>query len=277
MCPPRCNRAIDSEQRFNLWYLIVGAGCCLAMDNIVSGVNPMKAGNKHAEAGALSFLYADKKKTVLVMVSVFALLFALHLYHLYVYYADGVHIKFLDFNYEHNLPTFFAALNLIISGYLLIHIARSKAPADYRRAWMVLGFIFFFLALDEWGMIHDGRLKDYREVFTNYDHLWFLWVIPYSILVIVFGVAYLKFFLHLPDKYKWLFALSGGLFVFGALVMEVIGAPRAKHGDREDILYVLYTTIEESLEFIAIILFNFTLIAYIEDYVTNRKNPSSGP
>lgn len=236
----------------------------------------MKADNEQGTTGALSFLYADKRKTIVVMVSAFAVLFSLHLYHLYVYYADGVHIEFLDFNNEHNLPTFFAALNLIISGYLLVHIARAKAPTDYRRAWMVLGFIFFFLALDEWGMVHDGRLKDYRDVFTNYDHLWFLWVIPYSILVIVFGVAYLKFFMHLPDKYKWLFAVSGALFVFGALVMEVIGAPRAKHGGREDPLYVLYTTIEESLEFIAIILFNFTLISYIEDTVTGGQDSSSG-
>ena len=96
-------------------------------------------------------------------------------------------------------------------------------------------------------------------------------MIPYSILVLLFALVYLRFFLALPRKYQWLFALSGGVFVFGALGMEVIGASRAKNLPREDPINIFFTTTEESLEFIGIILFNYTLISYIEDFVPHRK------
>jgi hypothetical protein len=54
--------------------------------------------------------------------------------------------------------------------------------------------------------------------------------------------------------------------------MEVIGATRAKNFAREDPLNLLMTTTEESLEFCGVILFCYTLLSYIEDYVPHRKH-----
>ena len=60
-------------------------------------------------------------------------------------------------------------------------------------------------------------------------------------------------------------------FILGALGFEMIGAPRVKNFGRADYLYAFFTTVEESLEFIGIILFNYSLITYIEEHIKNRK------
>lgn len=216
-------------------------------------------------------LYLKKNRVVAFLSGLFLLLLALHLYHLYLHSAEDTYIRTLDLNKEHNPATLAAALYLLFAGYLLFYISKQAVDLPYRKAWIGLGCIFCFLALDEWGMIHDGILKENRADLDEYDFLYFVWVIPYGLLLLLFGAVYLKFFLQLPRKYQWLFALSGSIFVFGALGMEVIGASRAKNFPREDPMNLALTTIEECLEFIGIILFNYTLLSYIEDYVPHRK------
>jgi len=213
----------------------------------------------------------SKRRAVIFMVTVFVVLLLLHLFHLYLFYTRGVSLKSVNFNEEHNFPSLFATLNLAFSGYLLFYIFIQGKNRPYRKSWFVLCIIFCFLAVDEYGIIHEGLSKPYRQYVDQFDFLYFFWVVPYSMLVILFVVAFLKFFLHLPKKYKWLFSLSGIIFVFGAIGMEIIGAPRAKHFGREDYLYTTYNTIEECMEFIGIILFNYTLMSYIEDFVPHRK------
>jgi hypothetical protein len=205
------------------------------------------------------------------MVTMFVVLLLLHLFHLYLFYTKGVYLKSVSFNKEHNFPTLFATLNLAFAGYLLFYIFKQGESLRYRKSWIILCIIFCFLALDEYSIIHEGFSKPYRGYVDQFDFFYFVWVIPYGILVILFAMAYLKFFMHLPKKYKWLFGLSGFIFVAGSLGMEIIGAPRAKHFGREDNLYTLYNTIEECLEFIGIILFNYGLMSYIEDFVPHRK------
>jgi len=93
----------------------------------------------------------------------------------------------------------------------------------------------------------------------------FQWVTLGIPLLIIFVVSYVCFFLHLPRKYKWLFALSAGLYVGGALGFEMIGAGIEDEHGKENLIYAAIATIEETLELAGVTLLIYTLLEYIAD------------
>lgn len=194
-----------------------------------------------------------------------SILLIAHLFHLYLYYAKGIYIDKIDLNYEKNIPTYFQMLSLLFSSYLIgiIAVFKMKAKDRFFYLWTLLSLIFIFLGLDEGITIHDRLSEPVRKMLKTPDALFFAWVVPYAIFVIVFGISFLKFYLHLPKRFKVLFFLSASIYVFGVLVMEVIGASRTVKYGRADYLYATCTTIEEALEMAGIVIFNYTLLLYI--------------
>ena len=210
-------------------------------------------------------------KVIGLMTALFLVLFVLHIAHLYWLKNTGEYLQFFDFNSEENLPTAFATFNLFFAGCLLFYISTHKTPQEMKWRWFILAVIFFFLAFDEYAMVHDPLSRKLRPYVSDVDLLHFAWVIPYSILLLVFTLAYLRFFFALPRKYMILFGASGFIFVLGAVGFELIGAPRTKNFGRSDIYYTVFTTVEECLEFIGIILFNYALLTYLKEKVTLLK------
>jgi len=207
----------------------------------------------------------NRHRTMLILCGTFMILFVLHLYHFYVLYNTGVHLPFLDFNKEYNIPTAFASLLMVFAGLLLFYIGFNPSTTQYAKHWIALGLVFIFLARDEYFETHDGLSEHFRGMVSEYDFLYFAWVVPYSFLLIVFAIVFYKFFFALPRRFRKLFAASGGLFILGAMGFEMAGAPRTLNYGRFDALYAMYTTIEESLEFIGMLLFNYSLLAYIDE------------
>ncbi len=62
------------------------------------------------------------------------------------------------------------------------------------------------------------------------------------------------------------FAIAGGLFVFAAIGLETAGGNQAiiTHGVR-DLTFMLLVTLEETLEIISILYFQYFLIRYIDE------------
>ena len=208
-----------------------------------------------------------RSKVIGLMSALFLVLFVLHIFHLYWLNSTGEYLQFYDFNSEKNLPTVFATFNLFFAGCLLFYISAHKTPREMKWRWLILAIIFFFLAYDEYAMVHDPLSRKLRPYVSDVDMLHFAWVIPYSILLLVFALGYLRFFFALPRKYMMLFGAAGFIFVLGAVGFELLGAPRTKNFGRADIYYTVFTTIEECLEFIGVILFNYALLAYLEEKV----------
>ncbi len=238
-------------------------------------------GESRLRAGQLFFVNTiwspirdHRHRTMLALVTTFLVLFALHLYHLHVLSSTGVYLESIDFNEEHNFPTAFASMTMLFAGCLLISIGRNPSTEKFAKHWIALGVIFIYLAFDEYCMIHDGLSKHFEGMMGSYDFLHFAWVVPYSVLLLVFAASFFKFFFALPWRFRFLFAASGIIFILGAMGFEMLGAPRSKHFGRTDLLYTTYSTIEESLEFIGILLFNYTLLAYIHERLPSRKQAS---
>ena len=205
-----------------------------------------------------------RRLTVFLAIMASILLIA-HLFHLYLFYAKGIYIDQIDLNFEKNIPTYFQMLNLLFSSCLIgiIAVFKMKAKDRFLYLWALLSLIFLFLGLDEGIMIHDRLSEPVRNILKPPGALYFAWVVPYAILVIVFGISFYKFYLHLPQRFKVLFFLSALIYIFGGLVMEVIGTSRTVKYGRSDYLYATFTTIEETLEMAGIVLFNYTLLLYI--------------
>lgn len=175
---------------------------------------------------------------------------------------------------ENNIPTYFSTLLLlavaIVAG-LTARVVRERELPFYRH-WVGLALIFAYISLDEFASLHERLIVPLREIFDAGGIFYFAWVIPGLVLVGLFLIAYSRFFWHLPVRWKRLFAISGALYVGGALGAELIGGwywERAP--DSFGWVDVLLTTVEEGLEMTGMALFLYTLLEYLRANVAEVR------
>lgn len=198
----------------------------------------------------------SSKKVILTLCIIFCFLFALNVLSLVSIYLHGVILKKIDFNHELNIPTYHATVQLLIAGYLIwwISVKKFLSHDKFKIHWRGLSLIFYFLAADEFLRLHD-KINESTPAG---------WVKYYLVLSLIVGSSYLFFLKELPKKTRNLMILAGGTFVTGAIGFEVVGAYFKSIGyGTLHIYYRFVTTTEESLEFIAIIIFIYTLLDYI--------------
>jgi hypothetical protein len=162
---------------------------------------------------------------------------------------------------EGNLPTWYSSLLLFACGLALHAVAAGarQQSAPFRHRWALLGCIFMFMSLDEAVELHEqlGRLVKLHGV------LYFSWVVPASVIVILLGLAYLPFLVHLPARTRWRFVIAGALYVGGALLLELPLGYWAERAGTENLTYVLIDWVEESLEIFGATLFLSSLFEYL--------------
>ena len=200
-----------------------------------------------------------------VLVTIFLLLLALHLAELRSFLGRGERNDDFDFNLERNWPTAYATFLLGFAAYLLFYVGQWPHTKTFRKQWFALGGIFTFLALDEWYEIHESLARWMAPWTRPYDYLAHGWVLPYAILLVVLIACFARFFLSFASRYRALFALSGALYVGGALALEIVAAPRARHYGYVDREYLILCTFEEALEFTGVLLFTYSLLAFIAE------------
>ncbi len=204
------------------------------------------------------------------MLSLFAIiLIVIHSIILGVYYYVDDPDKFdfvrmFDLDMERNVPTLFSSLLLAIAGFCFYLLSIDPQREKERKYWFGLALVFVFLAFDESAKIHE-QLGDFTENFvdaTGYLH--YPWVISYSILVLVLGIIYLKFFWKMPQKIFWSFMLAAFIFLSGAIGFELLGANESSQHGTTSVMYSLFYTIEESLEMFGVIYLIHILLTLLE-------------
>lgn len=173
-------------------------------------------------------------------------------------------IPLFNLNAEANVPTFFASLLLFLSSALLFVTAAVYKKVDqwFVKYWIFLGLIFAFLTLDEFASIHERLDVPMRTMLGTEGFLHFAWVIPYAVLVLVIGLSFVKFLMRLEKPIAIGFIISGGLFVSGALGMEMLGGKEAFDSGQATLTFILLATVEEVLEMSGVLLFiHFILLA----------------
>ena len=193
--------------------------------------------------------------------------------------------RMVNVDREMNLPTFYSAFMLAFCAWLLGAIASGKqteleqqkilddpddqSPVKYRyfQQWKGLSIIFWLLALDEVFMIHEILIiPDVAEALKLPAFLHSMWVIPGTIVVVIFGIKYWKFWLHLPQKTRYHFILAASLYIGGALLMEMVGSYITVLENQQNPIYAGMAIIEEIMEMMGVIVFMYGLFVYIRDW-----------
>ncbi len=185
---------------------------------------------------------------------------------------------FLLFNMdkEMNIPTLYSVLLLLCCAWLIKLIKKSefirlKSRKTIYKKWNFLQIIFVFLAIDEAFQIHEiFIIKDLKQFLPPL--LSMVWVIPYGIFVLFLIYFFMPLIKSFPKKLKWLSVLAGGIYITGAIGIEVLGNYLVRTGDIKlhGITYGFIVTIEESMEIAGLILFIYALSSYLFSYL-NRK------
>jgi hypothetical protein len=133
-------------------------------------------------------------------------------------------MKRFDLGHEPSIPNWYSSLALLAASVLLAVIAKAekivRSPESWY--WAALSGVFFFLAVDEAVQIHEMAGSPVREFLNTGGALFFAWVIPYSVLVLLVGMFFLRFLIRLDSRTRRLFLLSAVLFVSGAIGIELI-------------------------------------------------------
>ena len=75
------------------------------------------------------------------------------------------------------------------------------------------------------------------------------------------AIAYARFLIHLPRRTCVLFLLAGAVYVGGALGMEMVAAVYDQSHGYENAVTASLSTVEETMEMLGLVLFNYALTA----------------
>lgn len=181
----------------------------------------------------------------------------------------GTVTALLNVDKETNLPTWFSSMVLATTAYVVWVTYRTTRDSGgrYLRHWGALALIFTFLSLDELAQIHE--LASESGLIHAGSASYLSWIVVASPFLLAFVVSYFRFLLHLPAPIRTLVTWSGGLYIGGAVGMEIVGALLGRDlttvlpSGRPYFHYLLFASAEEALEMVGAILFLYAMTLHL--------------
>ena len=175
-------------------------------------------------------LRTHTRQVVTTLFMLLAVLLVMHLMvvlsHLFLQKEVGAFTVLFDMDREANMPTLFNVL-LFFLGALLFFLLGRTAQGRARWPWMLMTFVFLFLAFDEGSQIHEKlmliTLRLMGSAGTSREDMglfFYAWIIPYFIGAVLLAIVLLPWLFRLEPQLRWGLMLSGTVFVFGAIFME---------------------------------------------------------
>lgn len=174
--------------------------------------------------------------------------------------------KRFDLGHEPSVASLYSSMALMACSAILfvITFAVWRAADRFMRHWFGLAIVFALLAIDETIMVHemvDTVMHDWTGLGGP---LYFAWVIPGGLFVLVFALSYIRFLLHLDATTRRRFVAAGAMFVAGAIGMEMVAGMLADSSiGLESVAHTVSQTVEETLEMLGVVLFMYALLDYL--------------
>lgn len=230
------------------------------------------AGNK------LDFkLNLSTRKTTIVLLSISVSLVILHIFWQSIMWS-GVNLSpfwwetAMRFNMdiEISIPTWYNQVLFLIAAAVAAMIAILKIAnrGEYRYFWAGAAGLLVFLSLDEGASLHEtlGLLDIPKHLGIDGPLFVFGWVFLGLILVAAVAIIFFKFWLSLPRKTKYLLLLSVGVFIFGAIGVEMANGYYSSIYGIDFIYNGPLVAIEEGLEHAGVIIAIYALLDYASKY-----------
>ena len=183
-------------------------------------------------------------------------------------YAYGF-VPLFEVDGEGNIPTYFSSMLHLTSSVLLTMItiaARQRQNPGWKK-WAGLAVKFVAASIDEASSIHELLTYPMREILGTHGVLYFAWLVPAILLLIVAALFYWPFFRKLPKTTFVGFMIAATVFLSGAVVMEFLGGWFAENKGVAALEFCLATEVEEFLEMTGAVIFIRTLLLYISQHV----------
>lgn len=175
-----------------------------------------------------------------------------------------------DFDDESSLPTWLSQALFLSFGAVCFFAAYLERAKAGKRLWKIIGAVGVLVSLDEVMAFHETFLQQLHTYFfgdaaTGFVANAWLFVIPF---VLAAGGALLWQMLKaFPGRTVWLFALGGGLFVAGAVGIDIItnAIPRDTFLNQG-----ILVALEEGAEMVSGAVFLYAAIDYLETHHLTR-------
>lgn len=176
-------------------------------------------------------------------------------------------IDLFSVNVENSIPTWYSSMLLLLVSVILALIANTKWSNHdaYRWHWVGLALGFLYLSIDEGAAIHEYFTDPLFFALNTSGYLYFAWIIVAVPLVILFGLMYVRFLIHLPPITRYGFILAAALYTGGALFIESLSASYLYDQNNViDFTYLAIATLEEMFEMFGVTTFISVLLAYMD-------------
>jgi hypothetical protein len=165
------------------------------------------------------------------------------------------YVRMLHLDGEHNVPTQFAALLLLVNAALFLAWSRlrvARAPLF----WLLCALAFAFLAVDELFELHErlGTMLREKGGFTGV--LYYARILPYATGTLVLAGLALPALLRLPRRVQLRLIAAAAVYLAGAIGTEMIGGHLLTETvqDRSSLAYLVCITLEEAFELAGLVL-----------------------
>lgn len=175
-----------------------------------------------------------------------------------------------DFGYWFNVDTerrfgalFGAILILFASGAMLFASFRFLSHKSFAVGWLFLSCVLLFMACDELFMIHERA----GEFFGAEDHFGTAvipaWVKAMAVVVAILCIPMGIFWWKLPRYLKIRTAVAAGVFLTGAVGVEILGMTHADASGINNFNYALLVALEEGMEMLGMIIAIDAMLLYL--------------
>jgi hypothetical protein len=192
-------------------------------------------------------------------------------YHIHTVFQEKLIRDFteeFDVNSEANITTYFSVTMAMLSAFLFFVIAYLKNAAKdrFRFQWAALGVFLLYISMDDASVIHEKSSKYLKGLSSLGGWFEYKWVFIGITVIVIMGILFFNFWLHLDNKYKALLLISAAIFFGGAVGVEILGGRFAYTFGSKNFSYVLFTTWEQGSQYAGLILLIYSLLHYIKSY-----------